>query len=417
MRIEPRSVTVLVTAFLIGLLTQTSVNVVGNMPLAEFVTLTVLTVLIVRAAIEKRVPTGLFRMPLFWIFILAQIIAFAAYIFSDLYRGSSFNDMLRGWSRMIFLGIDVVAVASIFGAKASGFVWSQVGLMMGGLLAIMATGAKYDDLWKFGLGGPATIAICLIGPLFGRFAAICLIGALGILHLSLDFRSMGGVCLLGAMLLGVQLIPRQLRVLLLVPALAGAALLTFWMSSQPGGNDGTRGSRSTVERTAMIAAASEGILESPLIGQGSWFSNSRVMENFQLLRSEGARLAGVHGYAVESEETNIAIHSQILVSIAEGGIFGGTFFIVFGCMIGWALWYCTTSRVPDAWTPIFIYFLLITMWNLFLSPFSGGHRIGIAIGCGLILLLWREALDAAPDGEEEPEVTPQELPKLLEVRS
>ena len=276
-------------------------------------------------------------------------------------------------------------------------------------------GPRFDALWKFGLGGPVTVAVFLISPLFGRFLGIVLIGALAVLHLNLDFRSMGGICLIAAMLLGVQMIPRRLRAWILIPALIGGTVLTFWMNGQRG-DDEERGNRSTVERTAMMMAASEAIIESPLIGQGSWFSNSRVMENFQLLRSEGARLAGVHGYAVEAEEVNIAIHSQILVSIAEGGIFGGTFFIVLGAMNAWALWYCTIRRAPDAKTPIFIFFLLNATWNLLFSPFSGAHRIGIAAGCGLMLLLWREAHSPAA-AEEEPEPDPEDRADLREATS
>lgn len=400
MTIQPKSIALTGTTFLIGLLTQSSVNVIGNMPLAEFVVLATVAVLIMRAAMLGRATAELFRTPLFWIFAVAQIIAFASYVFSDLYRGSAPNDMVRGWSRMIFLGIDVVAITYLLGAQASCFIWSQVGLMLGGLLALLVGGAQYDAYWKFGFGGPATIAVFLIIPFFGRFIGIVLIGALAVLHLSLDFRSMGGLCLLAAMLLCVQAIPRQMRALVLIPALVGGAALTFWMNNRQQGEDDARGSRSNVERSAMLVAASEAVFESPLIGQGSWFSNSTVMENFQLLRSQGARLAGVHGYAVDNDETNIAIHSQLLVSIAEGGIFGGTFFIVFGAGIAWALWYCTIRRASDANTPIYLFFLLNATWNLFFSPFSGAHRIGIATGCGLIFLLWREAHSSAIIEEE-----------------
>ena len=416
MTLNSKTIVVATTTFLTGVLTQTSVNVGGNMPLAEFIVLAIMVVLVVQWVIQRRVPAEPFRMPFFWIFIAAQIIAFSAYVITDLYRGSAPNDMIRGWSRMIFLGMDVVAFTCLFCAEASCFLWWQAGMMLGGVLAMALDGAQFDAFWKFGLGGPVTVAVFLISPLFGRFLGVVLIGALAVLHLNLDFRSMGGICLSAAMLLGVQMIPRQFRALILIPALVGGTALTFWMNNSQRGDDDERGNRSTVERTAMMMAASEAIIESPLIGQGSWFSNSRVMENFQLLRSEGARLAGVHGYAVEAEETNIAIHSQILVSVAEGGIFGGTFFIILGGMNVWALWYCTIRRASDAKTPIFIFFLLNATWNLFFSPFSGAHRIGIAAGCGLMLLLWREAHSPAA-AEEKSESDPEDRAGLRKATS
>lgn len=415
-KFQPWSFAIAGAAFLTGLLTQVSVNVVGNMPLAEFVLLAVAALLTVHIAIERRLSAELYRLPLFWLLLAGQVIAFAAYVFSDLYRGTATNDMLRGWSRMVFLAIDVIAIVYLYSQKASCFIWSQAGLMLGGLLSVLINGAQYDAYWKFGFGGPVTVAVFLISPFLGRVVGIAVVAALGLLHLSLDFRSMGGLCLLTAVLLGIQIIPRQLRVLLLIPALAGGTALTFWLNSRER-EDEARGSRSTVERTAMMTAAWEGFVESPLIGQGSWFSNSRVMDNFQILRNEGARLAGVHGYAIETEETNVAIHSQLLVSVAEGGIFGGTFFILFGAAIAWALLYCTIWREADGYTPIYIFVLLNATWNLLASPFSGAHRLGIAIVCGLILLLWRESRNPAPDEEEVPEFVPGDDAALHELRS
>ncbi|MEO6741503.1 MAG: hypothetical protein ABIP20_14745 [Chthoniobacteraceae bacterium] len=416
MSIEPRRAIFFAVALLAGLLAQFSVNVVGTLPLAEIVLLVFCGAVVVHTSVTRKLAAPFFREPLFLILVVAQTIAFGSYIVSDVCRGTSTNDMIRGWSRMIFLGMDIVAFAYLFRAHASCFIWSTVGLMLGGVLATAMGGAQYDAYWKFGFGGPATIATFLIIPFFGRAVGLALIAALSFLHLSLDYRSTGGVCLIAAMLLGVQMLPRQFRVLVLIPALVLGTALTFWMNDRQRFDDDARGSRSTVERTAMMEAASEAFFESPMIGQGSWFSNSPVMENFQLLRSMGARLAGVHGYAIETEETNIAIHSQLLVSIAEGGIFGGTFFIVFGALLAWALWYCTISRAPDSRTPIFVFTLLNAVWNLLFSPFSGAHRIGIALGCGLILLLWREAGSRATAEGEEPEFENEEPAELHEAR-
>ncbi len=414
MTVHPKNVVLAGVSFLIGLFTQTSVNVVGNMPLAELVILATLGVIIIRGAVEKRGLSGLFKTRIFWVFLAAQLIAFSAYVFSDLYRGSTPNDMLRGWSRMIFLGIDIIVFTSLFGAQESCFIWSQVGMMFGGVLAMFLEGAQYDDYWKFGIGAPVTMAVFMVGPYVGRFLCIGLIGALGILHLSLDFRSVGGICFIAVVLLCVHSLPRQIRMWVLVPAIVMGATLTFWMNNRAQSEEAARGNRSTVERTAMVVAASEAILESPLIGQGSWFSRSPVIENFLLLRAQGAKIAGVHGYSVDAEETNIAIHSQLLVSVAEGGLFGGTFFVIFGVMLLWALWYCTVERQTYDKPPFSFFFLLNAVWNVLFSPFSGSHRIGIAVACGLIFQLWHEAHSPASDEEDE-DLENSDQPELREA--
>jgi hypothetical protein len=42
----------------------------------------------------------------------------------------------------------------------------------------------------------------------------------------------------------------------------------------------------------MIGAAWQGFRESPFIGQGSWFSKSRVMDDFLVRRHEACKAGG-----------------------------------------------------------------------------------------------------------------------------
>ena len=167
-----------------------------------------------------------------------------------------------------------------------------------------------------------------------------------------------------------------------------AAIAVLWVYGYTTGGDEEHTARSNVERAAMMTAAVEAIKESPLIGHGSWFSNTDVYANFTLIRQEAAREANVGGFPQEYEdEGTTAIHSQILVAIAEGGLFGGAFFCVFGT----SLLLCLAKLVFCApWhklTPLCTLLLLSALWNLFFSPFSGAQRVYIAMACGLMLLL------------------------------
>lgn len=391
MRIDPRNTALLGVAFLSGLLTQFSVNVVGSLPLAEVVLLALAGVLIVMTCVTRRITATFFREPLFWIFIAAQAVALTSYIVSDLYRGTSTNDILRGWSRMVFLTMDIAMLSYLYGADARSFLATQFGGALGGLVAVQVYGAQYDAYWKFGYGGPITFLIFLIVPRFSFCLGLFAIFGIGLIHLVLDFRSFGAVCLLAGVLLCVTRLPRRLRMVTVLPALIAAIAVAFVFYQSRGHEESGRGERSNVERTAMLAAAWEGVRESPWIGQGSWFSKSRVMENFLLLRAAGAIEAGVHGYALDNEGKEIAIHSQILVSVAEGGILGGTFFFVFALALAWGLAYCTLWRASDVNTPVYLLALLLSVWNLLFSPFSGTHRLLIGFSCGLLIILYREA--------------------------
>jgi hypothetical protein len=85
------------------------------------------------------------------------------------------------------------------------------------------------------------------------------------------------------------------------------------------------------------------------------------------------------------------LHSQILVALAEGGLFGGAFFIVFGLGLAWSLAHTVLVRPWHRLAPMTILILLLAVWNLLFSPFSGAHRVHIATACGLILLLKTDA--------------------------
>jgi O-antigen ligase len=140
----------------------------------------------------------------------------------------------------------------------------------------------------------------------------------------------------------------------------------------------------------MLVAAYQGFCSSPIIGQGSWFSNSHVWQNFMLIRAEAAKAEHIGGFPEANEDPgSVAIHSQILVALAEGGIFGATFFIAFGLALVAGVYRLTFTMAAGRFTGIYLLILLGAVFNWFLSPFSGAHRVYIAVACGLLFLLQR----------------------------
>jgi hypothetical protein len=115
------------------------------------------------------------------------------------------------------------------------------------------------------------------------------------------------------------------------------------------------------------------------------------MEDFFAIRYENSWLDGIGSYDEDEAVSIIALHSQILVALAEGGVLGGCFFIFYGVMILWALWYCVFVQPWHYCSALVVYFLLLKIWDLCMSPFSGAHRVMIGAGVGLILVLWRDS--------------------------
>jgi hypothetical protein len=376
-----------VAAFLAGGLTAYTISVGGEMPVGEIVLALVAAWVVVCAFVHQASPGPLLRRRYFWVLLAAQLVAFAGYVVSDLYRHSRPHDMARGWSRMVFLAIDIVAVTYLLGRSRRNFVAFVLGQCAGDLSNTVLFGPLFGDVWKFGVGAPLTFLLLWIAPLGGPWTAAAAATALGVVHLALGYRSLGGLCLVAGALGVLQGTTRRSRPWLAPLGVLAVAGVIGWVYAHARSDQGERVTRSDVERTAMLDAATAAIERSPLIGHGSWFSNSDVYDNFLLIRQQLAREAHVGGFwdPAEDPETT-ALHSQILVAVAEGGLFGGAFFFVFGAGLVRTLWRLVFCDRWHRLAPLAILVLLSALWNLGFSPFSGAHRVYIALACGLMLL-------------------------------
>jgi len=374
-----------------GLLTAFTVSLVGEMPVGELILLGVAGWVVLCAIVHRDLPGPLLERRFLFLLLGAQCIALLAYMLSDFYRHSAPHDMARGWARMVLLAIDVIAMAYLLGRSRFIFAWFLAGQLVGDIAASLLFGALFGDVWKFGYGIPVTYAVLAAASSVGPLTVLLAAGGLGALHFALDFRSVGALCLLLAGATGVQMIPPRLR-LWALPCCALATIVIaagLFARMRTGDDMAHRGSRSDVDRAAMLQAASEAFVESPLIGQGSWFSRSKVYDNLLQIRYDLATEAGVGGFVGPNEEPEnvAALHSQLLVTLAEGGIFGASFFLVYGAGLAWALWNLVMVQAWQRTQPVRVFLLLLAGWNLFMSPFSGAHRVYIALAVGVILLV------------------------------
>jgi O-Antigen ligase len=377
-------------AFLVGLAQPVTISFVGQIPVSELILSLVLVYFVIALVAKRALPVRLPSHKALIIVVICQAVSLAAYVVSDLWWQSLPYDMFRGWFRMGFLLLDTVAFAVLLGAGNRPFVALQIGLAFSSILTFLE-GPLFGDYWKFCFAYPATAILLMIAPrLLGQAATVVTSVGIGVLHLFMGYRSLGLQCLLLALLVLMIWVPRVGRryLLLIVVPLAFAG--TVWMSRMLLEDTWTAAERSNVERSAMMQAAWEGFLASPLIGNGSWFSRSEVWDNFLLIRSEKERETG-QGLGFRSDDfEGIAIHSQILTTLAEGGIFGSLFFIVYALLLVCAFWFLLTD-FPWHWLmPIRLSILISGLCSLMMSPFSGTGRIDIAMALGLALVLLDE---------------------------
>jgi hypothetical protein len=382
-------------AFSAGLLTAFTVSVGGELPLGELVLTAMFGWVVLFGMVNGCLPPEMPRTRLFRLLLVCQAVAFLAYVFSDIYRHSTVHDMGRGWARMVFLAIDIVAVAYLFGISRLNLLLFIAGELLGDSLHSLALGALYGDMWKFGVGVPLTYLVLFTASFAGRPALAAAAFAMSAVHFVMDFRSFGGICLVAGTATLITVFPRRARAWLAVPAvLAVAGAIGAYAYKHAGDH---RATRSNVSRSAMLIAAYQGFVSSPIVGQGSWFSKSTVFDNFMQIRADAAKAAHVGGFPEANEDPGtVAFHSQILVALAEGGIFGAAFFLAFGGALVVAIYRLTFCLEGGRFTGLYLLVLVSALFNWFLSPFSGAHRVYIAVACGLLLFLPGARPAAAP---------------------
>jgi hypothetical protein len=372
-------------ALIVGVTNPFTVRLVGLMPVSEIVLLFAGVVVLLQIVLSHKLHGQLIREPAFKFLMFCQAVALLGYVISDVWRGSSPSDIMRGWARMIFLAFDVTCMVMLF-ENLRTFVFYQIGVVISGM-HVFVHGALFNDFWKFGFGVPLTVLALLVFPLGGPWLAGLGVIGMAALHWYMDYRSMTLICILLAALQWLAALPRAVRQVLFSLSVA-LALILMAFKGQLTGEGSERSKRSDAERMAMLSAASEGFLGSPLIGQGSWFSKSRVMDRFVEIRAENAKEAGVGGFGNEGDD--MAIHSQVLVGLAEGGILGGCFFIFYGLFLIWALYNLAVVRPWGRLTAMMLYVLLSGLLNVLFTPFSGAARVDIATTVGLLMFLVHE---------------------------
>lgn len=367
-----------IVPFLFGVLSGIEVNLVGTIYLGElfFIGLAPFILFADRQLVRSR---------FFQRVSVCIILSLVGYVISDLYRDNRFENYSRGWAGLIFLLVDFVVISSLL-YRRTGHIAAFVLGYAGVLVAVMGKGDGYlIENWKFGWAMPVTILV-LVGvngarPIIKYSACVLL----ALIHVLMDYRSLGLVIMI---ISGLSLLTRYgirggrfsarailfccATVLVLVPLITEAYL---W-SQETNVDVGSRRDASNAGRAVGIELTLQKISESPVIGWGSWASTAELDSTYALLTSETSD----NDISVESAlGSGFRPHSQILQAWYEGGLVGMAFFIYLlianvRCLIKMIL----IDELLHV--PLLYWFLIVlTLWNLFASPFGGGFRILIAI--------------------------------------
>ncbi|MGI9450284.1 MAG: O-antigen ligase family protein, partial [Geminicoccaceae bacterium] len=303
------------------------------------------------------------------------------------------------------------------------------GLVVGSTIHLLVHNPWSAIGWKFGFAGPTTtlLLMCftlvpvlrspssLVGPM--------IMVALGAFSAFMDFRSWGGVLMLSAAFLSV---PAVLRLFGLRPkplsygrmfivgclllATGYGALKVYGSAAQ----SGLLGERSKDKYETQSALGDIGILlggrseslvtvqaimDSPLIGHGSWAKDRYYAELKQLMLYK----LGFTNRFIPPENDLIPTHSHLLGAWVEAGLGGVLFWFGILMMIMASLRRLYASDDPIR--PYLAFLMFLFIWDILFSPFGAQRRLtnGFLLVAMLYVLQasalgWRRRVaEAAPE--------------------
>jgi hypothetical protein len=316
----------------------------------------------------------------------------AAQVLTDVIRQSPAEDYSRGWSKILLTVTHFATIALLVRQSQRRFILYGTGLALGGVLTFYLAPGDYAEgsPWKFGLGAPITILVCLIAGMLARrsrIVAVTMITTMGAMNVYLGSRSLGALCAASVIYSYFQLSPqladrrlRKLQTVLTVGCLAAgawgiSAMYTYGVQRGWFGEEALQKYEVQSSGDAGILlggrneflAAGSAIRDSPLIGHGSWAKDPKYKA---ILYDRLAEL-GYRKMGPELESDLIPAHSHLLGAWVESGIMGA----VFWC---WALWLTGSALLRasgrEPLFPFLAFIAMLQLWNVLFSPYGADER-------------------------------------------
>jgi hypothetical protein len=319
------------------------------------------------------------------------VIWLASQMLTDFVRRSAPEDYLRGWSKIALILVSFTVSWVVVCRSRQRFILYGVGVALGSLLTFyfQPNDQMLDSPWKFGLAGPITI-LAIIAMALGskhRYLGIVLPTAiLVIVHAYGNTRSLAMICLLTAIYslfylsahkTGSQLDGKRLVLV------AGLVTLGIWGFTQLYSHYALEGVFGEYARQKLeaqtgsgglllggrgeVLASGQAILDSPLLGHGSWPRDS----TYSAILAESRRELGYKYFQTGRVDDLIPMHSHVFGAWVEGGVAGAVFWVFVLCF---SLGVLAKVQGTEPYLPLFAYAGLVLIWDLLFSPISPERR-------------------------------------------
>lgn len=363
------------------------------------------------------------RLPLPRWFVVLGLGWLLSQVITDLVVGSALEDFARGWAAIVFTITDFAAILVLASTPRRARLFA-LGLAAGGVLGYLFAPNVYaaGDPWKFAFAVPLGLVLAagLTGSVGLRrsWLPVGTFAVFGALNLLFGFRSLGGVSLLTAGYLVLAAVARRRQVSSEHSTLRAAAGLAFLFVAVVGvfqlydiaASGGLLGADARARHEMQsgmygvlvggrseVLASSQAILDSPILGHGSWAKDFTYVD---LLAEQSSSL----GYEIGASYSDVGLipaHSYLMGSWVWAGFLGGVFWLAILGIAVWLLANLYLFRVELA--PLVVFSTMLLLWNIAFSPYGAGARLLACYGLALCLLGLRQV---RRDDAEHPRFRP-----------
>jgi len=385
-----------VMAFIIGVMSYVNFKLIG-----DFYPVEVILAFMVPLLWSRK--SGLLRDQHVKILLMFGSLWLMSQLSTDLFRQTTVTDSLRGCLSVLFFLFDFVGLYILISGRLKRLMIFLMGYSIGGVLqqSIFPSVLGSAHPWKFGYGfSIALLLLIFIVFINGnntkklKWWALPL-AVFGILSIYLDYRSLGAISILTAFMISVrcawlnQMLIYKFRPMFLF--MAGVIVLSVGLSIIKiygySSEQGWLGDHAKM-KYEMQASGSGGILlggrmewiagvpaiiDSPFIGHGSWAKNSNYRELYRNLidLNYGLSAAEIDKWIKKSDL--IPAHSHILQSWIWAGFLGALFWFVVLYLVLKVMIHA--YRFPSPLLVIVLFFSILSIWDIFFSPFGSTMRM------------------------------------------
>lgn len=367
------------------------VKVGGDLSLAQLLIIPLLPILLFAGRHRLRSTRLRTAILLVGLWLCGEIVA-------DLYHRSEFQDWIRGDARIVFMGADLLALATLIGGRKQRHMFFYAGLAAGYILQVRLQPNEYTDFWKFGYATGVTLAVVLVSCYFYRqrrfVIVLLLLAGISAVHAALNFRSPILVLFITSVLV-LPIIPERVGQMRILPAswkakllvkvslalIAGkaASSLVLFLGVQGYLGEDAR-QKDLMQARAKggmllggrpeILVSSRAVMDSPIIGHGSWAKDFKYTEMYSdlLVKYDIVTTEGPD----EERSDLIPTHSHLMDAWVDAGIVGAVFWIY---ILSLALRAIARSSSRGLYlAPVYCFSLIGFVWSILFSP-SGSVSI------------------------------------------